>query len=87
MSKPSCVQKSVERMKVYMELRGLRPNTVYTFGHCARRFLAHVGKSPSAVTTQDVEGFLLDLHRKGRAPRTRNVNLSAADVPAHGPYR
>ena len=77
MSKPSYVQKSVERMKIYMELRGLRPNTAYTFAHCARRFLAHVGKPPATVTTKDVEGFLLDLARKGRSPRTRNVNLSA----------
>jgi integrase/recombinase XerD len=77
MSKPSYVQKSVERMKIYMELRGLRPNTAYSFAHCARRFLAHVGKPLAAVTTKDVEGFLLDLARKGRSPRTRNVNLSA----------
>jgi len=77
MSKPSDVEKSIERMKVYMELRGLRPNTVYTFTYCARRFLVHVGKPPRAVTTHDVEEFLLDLHRKGRSPRTRNVNLSA----------
>jgi integrase/recombinase XerD len=77
MSKPSDVEKSIERMKVYMELRGLRPNTVSTFTYAARRFLVHVDKSTTGVTTQDVEGFLLDLARKGRAPRTRNVNLSA----------
>ena len=77
MSESSDVQKSVERMQIHMELRGLRPNTTYTFANCARRFLAHVGKSPTAVTTQDVEGFLLDLVRRGRSPRTRNVNLAA----------
>jgi integrase/recombinase XerD len=77
MSKPRDVEKSIERMKVYMELRGLRPNTVYTFTYAARRFLVHVDKPTTGVTTQDVEGFLLDLARKGRAPRTRNVNLSA----------
>jgi len=77
MSKPSHVERSIERMKVYMQLRGLRPNTAYTFSHAARRFLVHVAKRASAVTTRDVEGFLLDLHRKGRSPRTRNVNLSA----------
>jgi integrase/recombinase XerD len=77
MSESSDVQKSVERMQIHMELRGLRPNTTYTFANCARRFLAYVGKPPTAVTTEDVEGFLLDLARRGRSPRTRNVNLAA----------
>jgi hypothetical protein len=58
MSESSDVQKSVERMQIHMELRGLRPNTTYTFANCARRFLAYVGKPPTAVTTEDVEGFL-----------------------------
>ena len=49
MSKPSEVQRSVERMKIYMELRGLRPNAAYTFAHCARRFLAHVDKAATNV--------------------------------------
>jgi hypothetical protein len=71
------VQKSVDRMKIHMELRGLRPNTVSTFARCARRFLAHTDKAPAEVTSTDVEGFLLDLVRKGRSPRTRNVNLAA----------
>jgi site-specific recombinase XerD len=77
MSESSDIQKSVERMQIHRELRGLRPNTTYTFANCARRFLAYVGKSPTAVTTEDVEGFLLDLVRRGRSPRTRNVNLAA----------
>jgi site-specific recombinase XerD len=77
MSDPTDVQNSVERMKIHMELRGLRPMTVYTFTGYARRFLAHVGKAPAAVTAADVESFLLDLCRKDRAPRTRNVALAA----------
>ena len=60
-----------------MELRGLRPNTIYTFTNCARRFLAHVGRAPTTVTTENVEGFLLDLARQQRSPRTRNVYLAA----------
>jgi integrase len=86
MSKPSEVQKSVERMKIYMELRGLRPNTAYTFAHCALRFLAHVGKPPATVTTKDVEGFLLELAREGRSPRTRNVMLSPRVLEALRTY-
>ena len=31
---------------------------------------------PAAVTAADVESFLLDLCRKGRPPRTRNVPLA-----------
>ena len=77
MSESSDTLKSIERMKVHMELRGLRPNTTYTFTNCARRFLAHVGRVPTAVTTEDVEGFLLDLARQARSPRTRNVYLAA----------
>jgi site-specific recombinase XerD len=71
------VQKSLDQMKIFMELRGLRPNTVYTFALCARGFLAHAGKAPTAIKAADVESFLLDLTRKGRSPKTRNVNLSA----------
>jgi integrase/recombinase XerD len=70
-------QRSLDQMKVFMELRGLQPNTVYTFALCARRFLAHAGKSPADIKAADVESFLLDLTRKGRSPQTRNVNLSA----------
>jgi Phage integrase, N-terminal SAM-like domain len=61
MSDANDVQKSLDQMKVFMELRGLQPNTVYTFTHCARRFLAHAGKAPVAIGTADVESFLLDL--------------------------
>lgn len=77
MSETSDVQSPVERMNEYMALRGLRPNTVSTFTRCARRFLAHAGKVPTGITTTDVEGFLLELVRRGRSPLTRNVNLAA----------
>jgi site-specific recombinase XerD len=77
MSDPTDVQNSIERMKLHMELRGLRPMTVATFTGYAGRFLDHVGKTPAAVTAADVESFVLDLCRKGRAARTRNVALAA----------
>ena len=77
MSDASDAEKSLDRMKIFMELRGLQPNTVYTFALCARRFLAHAGKAPADIKAADVESFLLDLTRKGRSPQTRNVNLSA----------
>ena len=64
MSESSDFPKSIERMKVQMHLRGLRPSTIYTFTNCARRFLAQVGRAPTAVTTEDVEGFLVDLARQ-----------------------
>jgi integrase/recombinase XerD len=77
MSEISDVQSAVERMKKYMELRGLRPNTVSTFSRCARGFLTQVGKMPAEIAAGDVEGFLLELARRGRSPLTRNVNLAA----------
>ena len=77
MTEPNDVQTSLDRMKMRMQLRGLRPNTIATFAGCARRFLDQAGKTPSAITGADVESFLLDLVRKGRCARTRNVNLAA----------
>jgi hypothetical protein len=40
MTESNDVQSSLDRMKIHMELRGLRPNTVSTFARCARCFLA-----------------------------------------------
>jgi len=40
-------QAPIDRIKIYMELRGLRPNTVYSFSHCARNLLAHMGNERS----------------------------------------
>ena len=77
MTEPNDVQSSLDRMRIHMELRGLRLNTASTFARCARRFLARTDKAPADVTSTDVESFLLDLVRKGRSPRTRNVNLAA----------
>jgi integrase len=77
MSDAHDTDKSLDQMKTFMELRGLQPNTVYTFALCARRFLAHAGKMPTDIKAADVESFLLDLTRKGRSPQTRYVNLSA----------
>jgi hypothetical protein len=37
MTEPNDVQSSLDRMKIHMELRGLRPNTVSTFA-------VHLGK-------------------------------------------
>ncbi|HJX63354.1 MAG TPA: hypothetical protein VJ860_05305 [Polyangia bacterium] len=45
------VQSSLDRMKIHMELRGLRPNTVSTFARCARRFLAHTDKAQLRTKT------------------------------------
>jgi integrase/recombinase XerD len=76
MTEPNDVQSSLDRMKIHMEMRGLQPNTVSTFARCVRCFFTHTDKTPADVTSSDVESFLLDLVRKGRSPRTRNVNLA-----------
>jgi len=77
MSKPGDVEKFIERMTVYTRRRGLRSNTVDSFSYAARRFFVHADEPNTGVTTQDVEGYLLDLARKGRSPPTCNVHLSA----------
>jgi site-specific recombinase XerD len=60
-----------------MALRGLAPNSVYTYVGCARRFLAHVDRPLAAVKRTDIEGYLHTLVDKARSPRTRNVELGA----------
>ena len=74
MSESSDVQKSVERMQIHMELRGLRPNTTYTFANCARRFLAY--GSDRAFPR------LL-----GRAERDRRTDVRATKSGPSGGYR
>jgi integrase/recombinase XerD len=64
-------------MQAWMELRGLRPNTLATHRRCAQRFMLGVGKPPDSVKRQDIEHYLLDLTRACRSARTRNVNLAA----------
>ena len=94
MSDPTDVQNSIERMKIHMELRGHRPMTVHTFNGYARRFLAHVGKAPAAVTAADVESFVLDLCRclgisnrlysaSGNPRRSHAVQVFRRRIPQH----
>lgn len=74
MSETSDIQRSVERMRQHMELRGMRPNTDNTLGHCARGFLTRVRKVPAGITTKDVEGSLLEIGHQGRFPRMRFIH-------------
>jgi hypothetical protein len=67
----------MKKMQEWMELRALAPITLSVYTRCARRFIEHVGKPLGAVKTRDVEQYLLELARKERSPRTRNVNLAA----------
>jgi|GEM_PF-5367417 hypothetical protein len=76
MSESNHVQRYVERMKIHLELRGPRPDTVYTFTCRARRFLARVGKPPTATMTVDVEGSLLDLARRWRKSASKKARGS-----------
>jgi site-specific recombinase XerD len=74
---PAYVDECLARMQAWMELRGLRPNTLATYRRCAQRFMLGVGKPPGTIKRQDFEHYLLDLARAGRSARTRNVNLAA----------
>jgi site-specific recombinase XerD len=71
------VEQCMKKMQEWMELRALAPVTLSVYTRCARRFIEHVGKPLGAVKTKDVERYLLELARKERSPRTRNVNLAA----------
>jgi integrase/recombinase XerD len=71
------VEHLLQRMRVWMELRALAPVTVSVYLRCAQRFIEHVGRPVGTVKTKDVEQYLLDLVRRDRSPRTRNVNLAA----------
>lgn len=73
----SYVERCMKKMRQWMELRALAAVTLSVYTRCARRFIEHVGKPLGAVTTKDVEQSLLELARKERSPRTRNLNLAA----------
>ena len=65
MFESSDMQRSVDRIQQHMELRGLRPNTVSTFGGCAHRFLAHVGKRPVDIALLRTRTFSLRVRKSG----------------------
>ena len=71
------IEHLLQRMRVWMELRALAPVTVSVYLRCARRFIEHVGRPLGTIKTKEVEQYLLDLVRRNRSPRTRNVNLAA----------
>jgi integrase/recombinase XerD len=87
MARETYVNQCLNRMQVWMDLRALKPNTVSTYRRCARRFIAHVDKPLGFVKVGDVQDYLLDLVRKERSPRTRNVNLSAIRCLLRGTVR
>jgi site-specific recombinase XerD len=77
MIRDSYVEQCLERMRAWMQLRALKPNTVSTYVRCARQFIRRVQKPLGAVKGGDVKDYLLELTQKDRNPRTRNVNLAA----------
>ena len=77
MIRESYIEKCLCRMRAWMALRGLAPNSVSTYVRCARQFLAHVERPLAAVKQTDIEGYLHALVAKARSPRTRNVQLGA----------
>lgn len=77
MVRESYVEQCLIRMRRWMALRGLAPNSMATYARCARQFLAHVDRPLGAITRRDIEGYLHTLVDAARSPRTRNVQLSA----------
>src|SRR5262249_32751070 len=64
-------------MKLDLELRELRPNTITTYMRCARRFLDHFGRDPAELGEQDVRSYLVGLMRAKASASTRNVHPAA----------
>ena len=77
MVRQSYVEKCLSRMRKWMALRGLAPNSVSTYVRCARQFLAHVDRTLATVKRTDIEGYLHTLVDKAHSPGTRNVQLGA----------
>jgi len=77
MIRQSYVEKCLCRMRRWMALRGLAPNSVSTYTQCARQFLVHVDRPLAAVRRTHIEGYLHTLVDKARSPGTRNVQLGA----------
>jgi hypothetical protein len=49
----------LKNMRIDLELRGLRDNTVITYLRCAEHFLRKVAKPPDELTRDDVRDYLL----------------------------
>jgi integrase/recombinase XerD len=74
------VEECLLRTRTWIELRGLRPNTLLVYEGMARRFISHVGKPLGDIAQQDVEQYLLNEYvHKGKSAATRNVALAAID--------
>lgn len=67
----------LEDMRIDLELRGLRDNTVQTYLRYAGKFIDGVGKPLEEVNRDDVRQYLLGLKDAGVRPPTRNMHLTA----------
>jgi len=98
MSKSSDVQKSVERMKIHMELRGLRPNTVsgpssFEWGISPSKNPSTPCSTPQLPATAGSAGRIRGLAEgpaspaaRGRLRRSARLPQSLA-APGHSPTR
>ncbi len=64
-----------DKMQMVMELKGLSPRTQKTYRLCVRRFVAHFGRSPEALGTEDIRSYLHYLLRERQ--------VSASSVNQH----
>ena len=71
------VEQRLQRMRVWMQLRGLAPVTVSVYLRCTRQFIETVGKPLGSIKPKDVEQYMHALAGASLAPRTRNVHLAA----------
>jgi integrase/recombinase XerD len=67
-----------ERMKADLELRGFAATTKKEYLRRAHNFVAHYGRSPTALGEEEVRGFLLHLVNKKQAgPATHCMYVAA----------
>jgi site-specific recombinase XerD len=67
----------LETMKLDLQLRELRPNTIATYIRCAALFLDHFGRDPAELSEHDVRSYLVGRMHTGASASTRNVHLAA----------
>ena len=67
----------LKSMRIDLEMRGLKTNTVTTYLRYAGQFVRDIGKPLEQVDRDDVREYLLRLRAQGKRAPTRNIALAA----------
>ena len=80
------VEQRLQRMRVWMHLRGLAPVTVSVYLRCARQFIETVGEPLGSLKPKDVERYMHALGPALAAPLGRAMCTSRRFVVCCGPH-